>query len=132
MAKSQARSRRKATGGRYKDYRKKKSYELGGIPVLTRISERRVKKVRVMGGNRKLKLLNVDFVNAYDKKSKKYEKVKIKSVLENSANRHFVRMNIITKGCVVDTEKGKVKINSRPGQESSLSGVFLEKEVVKK
>ena len=56
---------------------------------------------------------------------KKYEKVKIKSVLENPANRHFIRMNIITKGCVVDTEKGKVKILSRPGQEGNLNGIFV-------
>ena len=125
MAKSQARSRRKVSGGRYKKDKKKKSYELAGEPSLTRIGEKKIKRVRILGGGRKNKLLNVGFVNAYDKKTKKYEKVKIKSVLENPANRHFIRMNIITKGCVVDTEKGKVKILSRPGQEGNLNGIFV-------
>lgn len=42
---------------------------------------------------------------------------------ENPANIHYVRRNIITKGAVVDTSVGKVKITSRPGQSGSLSGV---------
>jgi len=125
MARIQSRSKKKESGGRYKDFRKTKDFELAGIPVLTKIGEKKLKQVRVLGGHVKNKLMNNEFVNAYNGKSKKYEKVKIKAVLENPANRHFVRMNIITKGCVVDTEKGKVKINSRPGQDGSLDGIFV-------
>ena len=82
--------------------------------------------VGVRGGNIKVKLLSVEEVNLYDPKEKKYSKVKIKSVLENPANRHFVRRNIITKGTIVDTEKGKAKVVSRPGQTGVLNAVLIK------
>ena len=59
-----------------------------------------------------------------DKKAKVLH-LKILNVVGNPANRHFVRRNIITKGSFVDTEKGKVRITSRPGQDGSLNGVFV-------
>jgi len=59
-------------------------------------------------------------------RTKKYSKVKIKNVVENPANRHFVRRNILTKGTVVDTDKGKAKITNRPGQEGSINAVLVE------
>jgi small subunit ribosomal protein S8e len=34
-----------------------------------------------------------------------------------------VRRNIITKGAVVDTDIGHVKITSRPGQSGALNGI---------
>ncbi|MFH1511592.1 MAG: 30S ribosomal protein S8e, partial [Candidatus Woesearchaeota archaeon] len=33
--------------------------------------------------------------------------------------------NIITKGTIVDTDKGKVRITSRPGQDGTLNGVLV-------
>ena len=53
-------------------------------------------------------------------------KPEILTVLENSANTHFVRRNIVTKGAVVETEIGKVKITSRPGQKGIVNGVLIE------
>ena len=46
-------------------------------------------------------------------------------VVDNPANRNFVKRNIMTKGTVVETDKGKVRITSRPGQEGSLNGVLV-------
>ena len=105
MALTSQRSKRKATGGRYKGYRKKRVFEIRNLPILTKLAERKSKFVRGVGGYVKQKLLAEKFVNVY------------------VANRHFVRRNIITKGCVVETAKGKVRITSRPGQSATLSGV---------
>jgi len=116
-------SKRKATGGRYKDHRKKRVFEIRNLPVLTKLALRRVRSVRVRGAIIKQSILAEENVNVYDSKSKKYSKEKIKTIVENVANRHFVRRNIITKGAVVETEKGKVKITSRPGQVGVLSGI---------
>ena len=123
MALTSQRSKRKATGGKYKGYRKKRVFEIRNLPILTKLSERKSKFIRGVGGFIKQKLLSEKIVNVYDAKTKKHSKEEIKTIIENVANRHFVRRNIITKGCVVETEKGKVRITSRPGQVGALSGV---------
>ncbi|HLG24906.1 MAG TPA: 30S ribosomal protein S8e [Candidatus Nanoarchaeia archaeon] len=125
MALSQARPKRKLSGSRYKDYRKKKQYELGREPSFTRLEPKRVQTIRVMGANRKLRMLSTDTANLFDPKSKKYKQVKIKTITDNPANRHFVRRNIMTKGSVIDTELGKARITSRPGQEGVVNAVLI-------
>ena len=78
-----------------------------------------------MGGHKKDVSLRNNSVNVVDPKTKKHKVVKIKNVIENPANRHFVRRNIITKGTVVDTEAGKARITSRPGQDGTVNGVLI-------
>ena len=125
MAISQAKSRRKQTGALYKAYRKKRKHELGRLPALTKLDEKKAVNIRARGNNRKVRLLSIDTANLLDPKTKKHEQVKIKTIMENPANRHFVRRNIITKGCIVDTEKGKAKITSRPGQDGTVNAVLV-------
>ena len=127
MAVFRGKGTKKPSGGRIRRYRKKKKTELGGYSALTKIGKLRRKFVKVRGGNLKIKVLSIDEVNLYDPKEKKYSKVKIKSVLENPANRHFVRRNIMTKGTIIETEKGRAKITNRPGQENIINAVLLEK-----
>jgi|AntAceMinimDraft_17_1070374.scaffolds.fasta_scaffold67878_1 small subunit ribosomal protein S8e len=126
MAILQLRSRRKSTGGRYKRVIVKRLGRLGRLPVLTKLGVHKKKTIRVIGGGRKEKLLSSDKVNVFDPKTKKHEIIVMKNIIENPANRHYVRRNIITKGSIVETEKGKVQITSRPGQEAVLNGVFIE------
>ena len=121
----QKRSKKKASGGRYKSKVKKKLAYLGSHPRHTKIGKRNLRVVRTLGGNKKQFLLSSDILNVYDKKSKKYKKTKILNIISNTANRHFVRRNILTKGAIVKTELGNVKITSRPGQEGAINGVLL-------
>lgn len=125
MAITQVRPRRKVTGSRYKTFRKKKQFELGRDPTLTKIGEKSKKLIRIMSGKHKEITLVADVINVIDPKSKKSMQAKIKTVVENPANRHFVRRNILTKGTIVETDKGKVKITSRPGQEGTLNGILV-------
>jgi len=122
----QGRGRTKPNGARLKSYRGKRLYEAGGLPVLTKIAKKKIKSVRTMGGNFKIKMLSTDSVNLYDPKSKKFSQVKLTTVVDNAANRHFVRRNILTKGAVIMTEKGKAKITSRPGQHGVVNAVLVE------
>ena len=125
MARSQLKSKRKVSGGRYKSTQSKKKSELAGFPAMTKLSEnQKVKSVRVIGGNKKLKILANNQINVTDKKGKT-SKTELINVTENFANHNLVRRNILTKGTVVETKLGKVKITSRPGQEGTVNGKLL-------
>ena len=126
MARSQARSKRKATGGRYRNYRKKKYFELARTPSHTKVGEQRVSVFDVRGGERKYSLLSANIANVYEPKKRTHAKTKILTVVDNAANRHFIRRNIITKGAVVKTELGNARITSRPGQEKIVNAVLIE------
>ena len=123
--KSQERPRRKVSGSSYVNFRKKKFALMGRDPTLSKVGERKVKNLRGRGGGKKEILYSDKLVNVFNPKSKKYEKTEIKNVVENPANRHYVRRNILTKGTVVETSLGKAKITSRPGQEAVLNGVLI-------
>ncbi len=125
MAVIHKRPKRKVSGGRYISFRKKRIFEMGSLPTLTKLKEKKSKIVRTKGGNTKYRLLGENMVNVYDPKTKKSSKVKIKNILENPANRHFVRRGIMTKGTVIDTERGKARITNSPGQENVINAVLI-------
>ncbi|MCA9495447.1 MAG: 30S ribosomal protein S8e [Nanoarchaeota archaeon] len=123
MAISQLKSKRKVSGKKYISFRKKRLGDLGGVSTLTQIGSSRTKIKRVKGGNIKKSLLSNEFVCVND--GKKTTKLNILGVENNPANVNYTRRNIITKGAIVKTEKGDVRITSRPGQSGVLFGVFL-------
>ena len=125
MAITQKRAKRKVSGGRYRTWRKKRVNELGNLPSFTKLSKKTVKVTRTLGNNRKRVLLSGDIANVYNPKEKKYTKLKIETILESPANRHFVIRNIITKGTIIKTEKGKARITNRPGQEGNINAVLI-------
>jgi len=100
---------RKISGGKYIKNRKKKSYELPGQRRIVRLGETKRKSKRTLGGNKKTFLLRVKVVNII--KDKKSQKAEIKNVLETPSNRFLARQNVITKGTIVETDLGKVKID---------------------
>jgi small subunit ribosomal protein S8e len=122
----QARPKRTRTGARYHNYRKKKLYDSGSEPTLTKIGEPRLVKFRTKGGLQKVRVLLNKIANVLDPSTGKYSKSEIKTVVENPANRHFIRRNIMTKGAVIETEKGKAKITSRPGQDGTINAVLIK------
>jgi small subunit ribosomal protein S8e len=126
MALWQGKSRRKVTGGRYRLHRGKRKTEIGREQQITIIGKDTKKMVRTRGGNLKFRVLTTSVVNVYDPKSKKTIKTDIKTVLENPANPHYVRRNVITKGAIIETEKGKAKVTSRPGQHGVINAILLK------
>ncbi|MBI4147962.1 30S ribosomal protein S8e [Candidatus Woesearchaeota archaeon] len=117
---------RKPTGGLYKQARKKRRFEMGRTPSFTRVSERnKITHIATKGGGLKVRMLEVKTINLFDPKAKKFEKVDTKAVVENPANRHYTRRNIITKGAVLDTPKGKARVTSRPGQDGTVNAVLV-------
>jgi len=122
--KSQFRSRRKASGGRYKATRKKKLREVGRDPLYTLIGKKKINFYKGTGGEVKRSLARAEEANVFD--GSKHKKVKILSVVENKANRHFVRRNLITKGAVIKTEIGNAVVVNRPGQEGFINAVLVK------
>ncbi len=115
---------RKISGGKYIKRRKKKLRELPGQKRTTKLGETKRKSKKVVGGNKKRYLLRSKFVNVSVKG--KIQKFEIKNVLETPSNRFLARQNIITKGTIVETSSGKVRISNRPTQEAVLNGVLVE------
>ncbi len=125
MARSQARSKRRYTGKKYKHFRKKRKRELERPPIETEIGGEKKKQQRVFGGSLKLKLFSASYLNVTDPNTNKTKKVKILRFESNEASKDLNRRHILTKGAIVDTELGKAKITSRPGQHGVLNAVLV-------
>ncbi len=125
MTKWLLKSKRKITGGLRRRHGKKVRRQRGRDYLPTRIGEGKVKTTRVTGGRAKKVALLVSTANVSVKG--KYQKTKIVSVAENPADSQFVRRNIITKGAIIETELGKAKVTSRPGQDGTVNAVLLKK-----
>ena len=116
---------KKISGGKYIKNRKKKLYELAGQKRVVKVGEEKRKKQRTRGGKKKVVSLKAKFVNIQTK-GKAQKKVEIKNVLETPSNRFLARQNILTKGTIIETELGKVKITNRPTQEGTINGILIE------
>jgi small subunit ribosomal protein S8e len=116
---------RKISGGRYIKSRKKKSYEIAGQKRIVKIGEEKRKTKKTRGRNKKTFLLRAKFVNVQTK-DRKIRKTEIKNVLETPSNKFLARQNILTKGTIIETELGKVKITNRPTQEGVVNGILIE------
>ena len=115
---------RKVSGGRYIRHRKKKLHEVVGQKKEVKLGTEKRKTKRSKGGKNKTFLLKSNFVNISDKG--KVKKLEIKNVLETPSNRFLARQNIITKGTIVETELGKIRVTNRPTQEGVVNGTLVK------
>ena len=127
MALWQGNSRRSKTGRRIRNAQGKRKFEIGREMHLTTIGEPKIKDVRTKGNNKKTRALTANVVYVVDQKTNKTTKTEITSVVENQANIHYIRRNIINKGAIIDTKLGKAKITSRPGQSGTINAILLAK-----
>jgi small subunit ribosomal protein S8e len=126
MVNWQGRSRHKISGGIIHLLRKKRRFEIGSDAILPVMGPKLSKiVVRGRGGIKKIKILKADYINAYDTKKKIFVEAKMITVKENSADPHYVQRNILNKGAVVQTDKGMVRITSRPCQDGVLNGIII-------
>ncbi len=115
---------KKKTGGRYRKARKKKKYELPRQARKTKLEEKKKRVIRGRGGSSKEVLFSANECNLIvDGKSKKS---KIKNVLETPSNKFLARQNLLMKGAIIQTDKGKARITNRPGQEGQVQAVLVE------
>lgn len=125
----QERSKRKPSGGKYHKYRDKRKFSMAKYDIKLKVAaEEKRKKIRTMGGNFKTKLITGTFANVVDPKTKKIKKVKIMDVIESPSSRHYARMNVITKGAILETEEGTARVTNSPGKEGMINAVMIERK----
>ena len=122
--KDQGRSLRKRTGGRRRPFRNKRKYELGHESTETQVGDLQLKTVDSRGGTTKVRAITTDVASVAD--GGDTVTADIESVAENPSNPNYARRNIITKGAVLETSEGRVRVTSRPGQDGQVNGVVVE------
>ncbi|MBS3069981.1 30S ribosomal protein S8e [Candidatus Micrarchaeota archaeon] len=122
-----SRTKASGSGGLKRRNRDKTLANYGGFFSRSHLSQNEKeerKGFKIIGGGRKVAAVKLAYANlVVDGKTKK---TRIKNVLENPANRHYARENIITKGAIVETEAGKARITSRPGQDGIANAVLVK------
>ncbi|XP_016301758.1 40S ribosomal protein S8b isoform X2 [Sinocyclocheilus anshuiensis] len=93
--------KRRKTGGKRKQYHKKRKYELGRPPANTKIGPRRIHTVRVRGGNKKYRALRLDSGNSAWGSEGCTRKTRIIDVVYNASNNELVRTKTLVKNCIV-------------------------------
>ena len=122
-------SRRKPSGARLKRpnrYRGKRSTEISSEKQFAFIdADRQTKVYRKRSGNTTVRVLKENMINVSDG-SGKTQRVEMTNVVENGADPNYVRRNILTKGAIVETNLGRVRITSRPGMDGVICGVVID------
>ena len=126
MVRWQGRSQTKPSGGRIWARRKKRKREMGSESAETKLGAPKRIEQRARGRGRKFRLLSTDVANVTDPETRQTKQAKILTVVENPADPHFVRRNVLTRGAVVKTELGNARVTSRPGQTGIINAVLIE------
>ena len=130
MAKWHGISRRKPSGGRLKRpsrYRGKRKTEISSENQFAFVGDKDARKLyRKTAGSQTVRVLSVKNINVNKPKEGKTVRAKITNVVRNDADTNYVRRNIVTKGAIVETELGQVRVTSRPGMHGVVSGILLE------
>ena len=115
----------KLTGGRRHPLRTRRKYEIDRYPNEALAGPQVTITRKVRGKNQKTSLKTIDFVNLAIPNSK-VKKSKIVRVLENPTNNDYQRRGVITKGAIIETEEGKCKVVSKPGQSGTVNAILLK------
>jgi len=115
----------KITGGRRVPLRVRRKYETDRYPNEPINGAQVTVTRRIRGNNKKTALKSIDFVNLATVEAK-VKKAKIIKVLENATNNDYKRRGIITKGAILETEEGKCRVVSKPGQNGIVNAILLK------
>ena len=130
MAKWHGISRRKPSGGRLKRpsrYRGKRKTEISSENQFAFVGDKDARKLyRKTAGSQTVRVLSIKNINVNKPKEGKTVRAKITNVVRNDADTNYVRRNIVTKGAIVETDLGQVRVTSRPGMHGVVSGILLE------
>ncbi len=118
------RSMRKRTGGRRRPIRDRRKHELGNEPTETRVGEPKFKTIDARGQDKKTRAMQTNVATVAE--GGETYRAEITDVVENPANPNYARRNIITKGAVIDTDRGKARVTSRPGQTGQVNAVAID------
>lgn len=122
--KDHARSTRTRTGGRRRRSSDRRKHQLGSEPTETTVGEHRLKTVDARGGTEKVRAMQADTATVATDDGT--VSTTIENVAENAANPNYARRNIVTKGAILETDAGRARVTSRPGQDGQVNAVLVE------
>mmetsp|Transcript_17228 Transcript_17228/g.52348 ORF Transcript_17228/g.52348 Transcript_17228/m.52348 type:complete len:214 (+) Transcript_17228:85-726(+) len=99
-----SRHKRRATGGKKEQYRKKRKFELGRQPSMTKIGNKRVHEVRGRGGNLKYRAIRLETGNFSWGSEVCTRKTRILDVVYNASNNELVRTKTLVKNSVIQID----------------------------
>ena len=114
----------KITGGRRHVLRSRRKYETDRFPNEALIGDQITITRKVRGKNIKAAIKTIDSVNLVI--DSKIKRVKIIKVLENATNNDYQRRGVISKGAILETEEGKCRVVSRPGQHGTVNAILVK------
>jgi len=115
----------KTTGGRRHPLRIRRKYETDRYPNEAVTGAQVTVTRTVRGKNKKTAVKTIDFVNLATGDAK-VKKTKILKVLDNATNNDYKRRGIITKGAILETQDGKCKVVSKPGQNGIVNAILVK------
>ena len=99
-----SRHKRRATGGRMPIHKKKRKFEMGRVPSMTKIGAKRVIFVRGRGGNIKTRALKNDHGNFSWGSEAISCKTRILDTVYNATNNELVRTKTLVKNTIVSVD----------------------------
>ena len=114
----------KITGGRKRASRSRRKYEIDRFPNEALVGDQITITRKVRGKNNKTSIKTIDSVNLA--MGTKIKRVKIIKVLENATNNDYQRRGVISKGAILETEEGKCRVISRPGQHGTVNAILVK------
>ena len=115
----------KITGGKRHPLKTRQKFDIDRYPNEALMGEQETATRKTRGNNRKTALKTVSHVNLVLPDTK-IIRTKITRVLENQTNNDYQRRGVITKGAILETEDGKCKVISRPGQCGIINAVLVK------
>ena len=96
-----SRHKRRATGGRMPVHKKKRHFEMGRVPTMTKLGPKKVTMVRGRGGNFKHRALRNDAGTFSWGSESISRKTRVVDVVYNATNNELVRTKTLVKNCIV-------------------------------
>ena len=104
-----SRHKKRLTGGTRFIHQKKRAFECARPPANTHLESKRIKKIRVRGGNFKFRALRLNTGNFNWPSEGAAFKSKILNVVYNASNNELVRTNTLVKNTIVRIDAAPLK-----------------------
>ena len=95
------RHKRRATGGRMPIHKKKRKFEMGRVPTMTKLGARKTVSVRGRGNNIKRRALRIDHGNFSWGSEACTAKTRVLDTVYNATNNELVRTKTLVKNTIV-------------------------------
>ena len=96
-----SRHKRRATGGRMPIHKKKRKFEMGRVPTMTKLGAKKIINVRGRGGNIKRRALRNDHGNFSWGSEAMSAKTRVLDTVYNATNNELVRTKTLVKNTIV-------------------------------